>query len=92
MKKKTKWLFYIMFWLLIIVMFGSLFVSQFSIYLGLADELDRLYADKARERQIAADLRYQQAFFESDAYIEYLARERLGLVMPNEIIFVNIGD
>ena len=34
-----------------------------------------------------AALRYQIAHFDSDAYVERLARERLGWARPNEIIF-----
>jgi len=83
---------YLPFWLLIIGMVAVLIVIQFTTYQEYRQELDRLTAELAQEEQIAADLRYRQAFYESDAYIERLARERLDFVRQDEIIFRNIAN
>lgn len=94
MKKKKKPLMYLYvpFWLLIAGMFLGLTVMQISRYEGYRRELDRLSAELAQEQQIAVDLQYRQAFYESDAYIERLAREWLDWVREDEIIFRNIAE
>ena len=91
-KKKSRMYLYIPFWLLIVGMFAGLIAMQLSRYDNYRRELNRLTAELSQEQQIAHDLRYQQAFIESDAYIERLAREMLGFVRQDEIIFQNIAD
>ena len=83
---------YIPFWLLIVGMFTGLIAMQIGRYEDYRRELNRLTIELEEEKQIAIDLRYQQAFYESDAYIERLAREMLGFVRQDEIIFRNIVD
>ena len=90
-KKITKYL-YIPFWLLIAAMFCGLLIIQFSRYEDYRYELNRLTAELYREKQIYIDLQHQQVFYQSDAYIERLAREMLGYVRQDEIIFQNIAD
>ena len=84
--------FYIPFWLLIGGMFLGLIAMQAGRYEDYRRELNRLTAELESERQIAVDLQYQRAFYESDAYIERLAREMLGFVRQDEIIFQNIAE
>ena len=92
-KKKTpKWYLYIPFWIFIVGMFSSLIIMQMSRYGEYRQELDRLRAELAHEQQMAVDLRHRQAFYESDAYIERLAREMLGFVRQDEIVFQNIAE
>ena len=91
-KKSAKLFFYIPFWLLIVGMIVGLGAIQYSRYEGYRSELDRLVAELEHEQQISIDLRYRQAFYESDAYIELLAREMLGFIRQDEIIFQNIAD
>lgn len=91
-KKKTRMFLYIPFWVLIVGMFIGLFAIQYSRYQDYRIELDRLTLELAREEQAASDLRYRQAFYESDAYIEQLAREMLGFVRQDEIVFQNIAE
>jgi len=73
-------------------MFSALTVMQMSRFEGYQQQLNRLQADLAREVQAGEDLRYRQAFYASDAYIERLARERLGFVRRDEIVFQNIAE
>ena len=88
-KRKTKMIFYIPFWLLITGAFIGLMAIQYSRYEDYRLELDRLRTELANEKQIAVDLRHRRAFYESDAYIEMLARG-LRYVRQDEIVFVNI--
>ena len=90
-RKGSLWL-YIPFWLFMALMFMGLVVMQLQNYSGYRRELDRLNAELAAEKQIAVDLRYQEAFIGSDAYIEQLAREMLGFVRQDEIVFRNIAE
>lgn len=83
---------YIPFWLLIVGAFLGLMVIQWSWYEDYRNDLDRLRAELAQEEQIAADLMHRRAFYESDAYIELLAREMLGFVRQDEIVFQNIAE
>ena len=91
-RKKPRWYLYIPFWILILGMFSGLIVSQMSRFEGYQQQLDRLTAELANERQIGEDLRHRQAFYASDAYIERLAREMLDFVRRDEIIFQNIAE
>ena len=80
---------YAAFWLLILGMFSGLIVNQASRYNQIRDQLNHVEAEIAREVAIYEHLRLQIDFFDSDAYIERLAREQLGMVRPNEIVFRN---
>ncbi|MGE4213428.1 MAG: septum formation initiator family protein [Anaerotignaceae bacterium] len=43
--------------------------------------------DEAKEENI--QLKNQQEYYTSDVYIEKIAREQLGLIMPDEMVFKN---
>ena len=59
----------------------------------------KIVALQERQRQVAAaideetdksiELENKRAYYQSDAYIEEIAREQLGLVKPGEILFIN---
>ena len=96
-KKKRKHplysFFFISFWVIIAVMFTGLIITQATRYNELRAELSRVNANIAIEQAFIEDLNMQMLFFDSDAHVEQLARERLGMVRQNEIVFVNIaGD
>ena len=84
--------FFISFWTTIVVMFTVLIITQATRYNELRSELDRINAQIEAERVMEADLEMRLLFLDSDAIIERLARERLGMVRQNEIVFVNIAD
>ena len=86
-KRKFSNLMFILFCLLILAAFSALISGQASYYNSLRGDFARYDAELARQRGIYEDLRYQMAHLDSDAYIERLARQRLGWVRPNEIIF-----
>ena len=80
------------FWTLIVIMFTGLIITQASRYNELSAELDRVNAQIAAEHATMEDLEMRLLFFDSDAHIERLARERLGMVRQNELVFLNIAD
>ena len=91
-RRKARMYLYIPFWLLIIGMFAGLIAIQLGSYSEYRRELDRLTAELRQEQRIGENLRYRQAFYESDAYIEQLAREMLGFIRQDEIIFRNVAE
>ena len=86
-KRRISSFLFIVFCLLILAAFSALITGQASHYNSLRADNNRYEAELARQLAIYEDLRYQMAHLDSDAYIERLARERLGWVRPNEIIF-----
>jgi len=60
---------------------------QSASYSSLRAHHDQIERQLAEARAEFNALSYQIAHFDSDAYVERLARERLGWARPNEIIF-----
>ena len=92
--RKKSWLSapYIIIW---ICMFAAL-IGLYTVRL----EQDALYQKQAQElsEQIESQIAYMRqmsdlrVFYESDEYIEQLARERLGFIRQDEIIFIITSD
>ena len=83
--------FFVTFWSVIVVMFTVLIVTQATRYNVLRAELESIQAEIAAERALEADLEMRLLFLDSDAIIEREARQRLGMVRHNELVFVNIA-
>ncbi|MCL1988356.1 MAG: septum formation initiator family protein [Firmicutes bacterium] len=86
-KSKAHMYFYIPFWMFMIVVFAGFIITQLALHETYVAELESLQAELQIEQQIAQDLQYRQIFYQSDAYIEQLAREMLGFIREDEIIF-----
>ena len=84
--------FFVTFWATIVIMFTVLIITQAQRYNELSAELERINAQIEAERAMEADLEMRLLFLDSDAIVERLARDRLGMVRQNEIVFVNIAD
>lgn len=91
-KRKTSMILYVPFWGLIIAMFTGLIITQASRYNAYRRELLRVNEDLKQEQKVYDDLQDQIVYYESDAYIEQLARDQLGYVRPDEIVIVNDAD
>lgn len=72
-----------------IVVVSINFISQVNIYSDLKSEERVLQKSIDEQKQMALDLAGKKEYFSSDAYIEKIAREQLGLIKSNEILFVN---
>lgn len=68
------------------------FGSQANRYQELLEERVSLQVeiDSEKERQI--EYKKQQEYYNSDTYIEQMAREYLGMVKPNEILYISRGE
>lgn len=85
MKKKKK----LIFWLLVFVFFGTIFVRQQIMisrirkdYLAHQDQFNKLKMQNAQ-------LLEQKKLSQKPDYIEKLAREKLRLVKPGEVLFID---
>jgi len=90
MSKPT--LVYIVFWLMIIGLSFVFVVNQAGRYNELRQELVIISDNIENITAINYELQLQIDFFDSDAYIEQRAREWLGMVRPNEMLFRNIAE
>jgi len=70
-----------------IIAFALFIGNQSASYNSLRTRYDYIARQYADARGEFYALSYQIAHFDSDAYVERLARERLGWARPNEIIF-----
>jgi len=89
-KKESKKLNNIVFLLVCILILGAFFrfmSLQADVYNERRAQYENFYRQYTDARAVYNGLRYQIAHFDSDAYIERLARERLGWARPNELVF-----
>jgi len=85
-------IFYVIFWLILVGMCFALVVGQAGRYNDVRTDLSDVEAEIDRATARNEYLQHQIEFFDVDAYVENLARERLGMVRPNELIFRNIAE
>lgn len=64
-------------------------VWQYQRYEVLRVELAEINQQIADEKKKATDFAARKEYYNSDAYIEQIAREKLGLVKSNEILYIN---
>lgn len=78
----------------IAVLIGIICVFGYAIYGNLANiyavnmQTAEVQARIDNEKELSADIREQIDNIHSDEMIEKIAREKLGYVMPDEIIFI----
>ncbi len=87
-KKKHGIKLYLMFWLFLTGVFGVMIASSLDKrikYMRQGAQIQKQIEEKDNMIEI---LNSQLQYTESDAYVEKLARERLGLVKPDEILFI----
>ncbi len=75
---------------MVLVLTGILSIQIVRLYHRDEDYLERqeqLAAELAEEEQRAEDLQQQEEYIGSDEYVEEIARTKLGMVYPDEILF-----
>ena len=73
----------------LVLVFGSIIYSQFSLYLNYRAEEKKLIEELAKEKETFQQLQREQEQYMSDAYVEKIAAEKLGLVHHDEIVFID---
>ena len=73
--------------LIAIYLFISVVYSSFK-FLELRKQESEIQGDIAAQEQIAKDLKSEIEYLKTDAAVEKLAREELGLVRPDEILIL----
>lgn len=79
----------------LVVFIGAVGVGmywQMQEYRTLQNEAAELEQQIAQEQEKALDFEAQKEYYNSDSYIEQIAREQLGLVKSNEILYINRGE
>lgn len=63
--------------------------GQFRLYQSLKSDEAKLTKSLEAEKKRKTELSTKKDFYSSDAYIEKIAREQLGLIKPNEVLYIN---
>lgn len=81
---------------------GVLFVFVFAVCIGitkqavyykeLQQEQASVLAQIEKEKEKQAGFENRKEYYHSDAYIEQIAREQLGMIKPNEILYINRSE
>ena len=61
-------------------------------YQEVKEELAAVTAEIKEEENKQLDFETRKEYYTSDIYIEQVAREQLGMVKPNEIIYINRSE
>ncbi|MDR1689533.1 MAG: septum formation initiator family protein [Clostridiales bacterium] len=75
--------------ILLVLFFVACFTIFFKPYLQFAEKEQQLKAQIENENKIADDIEREKAYQGTDAFVEKKAREELGYVRPDEIVFYN---
>lgn len=61
-------------------------------YQEVKEELAVVTAEIKEEKQKGLDFETRKEYYNSDVHIEQVAREQLGMVKPNEILYINRSE
>ena len=86
-KNKTKRIMY----LILLVYVGCIFVQQQMVLFACQKEKDHYLKEIEEQKQITAKYKEEEKNCESVAFIQKVAREKLGMVLPGEKVFVDIS-
>ena len=67
-------------------------VKQYLHYQELLQEQEVVLAQIEEEKEKQAGFENRREYYHSDAYIEQVAREQLGMIKPNEILYINRSE
>lgn len=66
--------------------------QKFIRYQEVKEELAVVIAKIEEEKEKQLDFETRREYYTSDSYIEQIAREQLGMVKSNEIIYINRSE
>ena len=71
---------------------ASNFFMQVNTYQDLKAQEEQLKQEIEEEKQKTIELETQREYYNSEAYVEKVAREQLGLIKPDEVLYINRAD
>lgn len=74
---------------IMIVIFSIAIIQQYIISLDLKEQETALLTEISKEEAIGNSLKNQQKNQDDPEFIEKVAREKLNMVKPNEIVFID---
>lgn len=90
--KKISGLFLRVFVLVFVVAVAVGIGRQAARYQEVKDETASVAAQVKEEKEKQQKFEARREYYTSDAYIEQIAREQLGMVKSNEILYINRGE
>ena len=90
--KKISGLFLRVFVLVVVVAVAVGIGRQAARYQEVKDETASVAAQVKEEKEKQQEFEARREYYTSDAYIEQIAREQLGMVKSNEILYINRGE
>lgn len=66
--------------------------NQATRYQRLQEEQAAIQSEIEAEQARKIEFEQQQKYYNSDAYIEQMARDNLGMIKPNEILYINRSE
>ena len=90
--KKISGLFLRVFVLVLVVAVAVGIGRQAARYQEVKDETASVAAQVKEEKEKQQEFEARREYYTSDAYIEQIAREQLGMVKSNEILYINRGE
>lgn len=90
--KKISGLFLRVFVLVFVVAVAVGIGRQAAWYQEVKDETASVAAQVKEEKEKQQEFEARREYYTSDAYIEQIAREQLGMVKSNEILYINRGE
>lgn len=90
--KKISGLFLRVFVLVFVVAAAVGIGRQAARYREVKDETASVAAQVKEEKEKQQEFEARREYYTSDAYIEQIAREQLGMVKSNEILYINRGE
>ncbi len=88
-KRKKGKTFYVLFVTAVLCVYSCAVYFQYKQRLELYKRESELDKEIKLQEKIYKELTEQSEYSESDEYIEKIARQQLGLVKPNEILFID---
>ncbi|WP_352399698.1 septum formation initiator family protein [Anaerotignum sp.] len=67
-------------------------VSQAKAYDQIKQERMEIASQIKQEQEKQLEFEKRKEYYNSDSYIEQIAREQLGMVKPNEVLYINRGQ
>ena len=83
---------YTLFWALLLTSFTVALSVQYAGYRNAVSQRMAVESQISDANKKTADLKNELTYSSSDAFVEKVAREKLGLVMPGDLLFHNTAN